>query len=133
MAGLLPAKRFEAIGMRDQTTKLRSGAAVLGVVLVLAGCHKGAQAFQSGAKTETVQDYTAQNYDEDVRSSDQTLKKNPKDAHSKMNNYQVRFEASQLHVKRGIDFLQQQQNQQALVEFQTALAIDPSSMVARQE
>ena len=114
--------------MRDQTARLRAGAAALGVALVLAGCHKGVQAFQSGAKKETVQ-----NYDEPVRSSDQVLKTNPKDARYKLNNYQVHFEASQLHVKRGIDFLQQQQNQQALVEFQTALALDPSSMVARQE
>lgn len=113
--------------MRDQTARLCAGAAALGVAL-LSGCHKGAQAFQSGAKTETVQ-----SYDEPVRSSDQALKANPKDARNKLNNYQVHFEASQLHVKRGIDFLQQQQNQQALIEFQTALALDSSSMVARQE
>jgi general secretion pathway protein D len=113
--------------MKHQTARLWAGAAALGVAM-LAGCHKGAQAFQSGAKAETVQ-----NYDEPVRNSDQALKANPKDARNKLNNYQVHFEASQLHVKRGIDFLQQQQNQQALVEFQTALALDPSSMVARQE
>jgi general secretion pathway protein D len=112
--------------MRHQTG--RFGVAALGVALVLAGCHKGPQAYQNAAKTETVP-----SYDESVRNSSQALKQNPQDARYKLKDYQVRFEASQLHVKRGIDFLGQQQNQQALAEFQTALAIDPSSMVARQE
>lgn len=114
--------------MKNQRARRCAGAVGFGVALVLAGCHKGPQAFPTGAPAGTVQ-----SYDDAVRSSEQALKLNPKDARAKMQDYQVRFEASQLHMRRGIDFLQQQQNQQALAEFQTALAIDPSSMVARQE
>jgi general secretion pathway protein D len=114
--------------MSNQTAKQYATAAALGVVIALAGCMKGPQAYEGNAKNTTVE-----NYDATVRTTEQALKQNPKDARVKIKDYQVRFEASQLHIKRGIDFLQQQQNQQALVEFQTALAIDPSSMIARQE
>jgi general secretion pathway protein D len=100
----------------------------LGVVFLLAGCHKAPQAFHDGAKAET-----AQNYDEALKGYNDALKQHPNDARYKLKDYQMRFEASQQHVKRGIAFLEQQQNQQALAEFQTALAIDPSSMVAKQE
>src|SRR5689334_7285819 len=127
-ANMTGQKIFEAYRMRDQTIRTRSGALVLGVMFLLAGCHKGAQAVQDPAKAET-----AENYDEALRGYEQGLKQNPKDAHYKLKDYQMRFEASQQHVKRGIAFLEQQQNLQALGEFQTALAIDPSSMVAKQE
>jgi general secretion pathway protein D len=113
--------------MRNQRTRRCATVAALGAALALAGCVKGPQAYKSG-KNETVE-----NYDATVSTTEQALKQNPKDARIKIKDYQVRFEASQLHMKRGIDLLQQQQNQQALVEFQTALAIDPSSMLARQE
>ena len=114
--------------MRHQILRTRSGALALGVVFLLAGCHKAPQAFHDGAKAET-----AQNYDEALKGYNDALKQHPNDARYKLKDYQMRFEASQQHVKRGIAFLEQQQNQQALAEFQTALAIDPSSMVARQE
>jgi general secretion pathway protein D len=114
--------------MKDQNVRSWSGALALGVVLLLAACHKGPQAVQDPAKAET-----AENYDEALRGYDQALKQHPQDAHYKLKDYQMRFEASQQHVKRGIAFLEQQQNLQALAEFQTALAIDPSSMVAKQE
>ncbi|HEV8493549.1 MAG TPA: cohesin domain-containing protein [Candidatus Angelobacter sp.] len=114
--------------MRHQTRRTRSGALALGVVFLLAGCHKAPQAFHYGAKAET-----AQNYDEALKGYNDALKQHPNDARYKLKDYQMRFEASQQHVKRGIAFLEQQQNQQALAEFQTALAIDPSSMVAKQE
>jgi general secretion pathway protein D len=114
--------------MSNQTARRYATAVAMGAVMALAGCMKGPQAYESNAKNSTVE-----NYDATVRTTEQALKQNPGDVRVKIKDYQVRFEASQLHMKRGIDFLQQQQNQQALVEFQTALAIDPSSMIARQE
>src|SRR5215831_19132154 len=116
------------IGMRHQTLKTRSGTLALGVMFLLAGCHKAPQAFHDGAKAET-----AQNYDEAQKGYNDALRQHPNDARYKLKDYQMRFEASQQHVKRGIAFLEQQQNQQALAEFETALAINPSSMVANQE
>ena len=114
--------------MRDQNIKSWSSALALSVAFLVAGCHKAPQAVQDPAKAET-----AENYDEALRGYGEALKQHPKDVRYKLKDYQMRFEASQQHVKRGIAFLEQQQNQQALAEFQTALAIDPSSMVAKQE
>ncbi len=96
--------------------------------LALAGCHKSPQAFRAAAKAEAAQDY-----DEAAKEYDKALKKHPQDASLAIKNYDVRFEAAQLHVKRGLQYLEQQQTQLALTEFETALTIDPSSMVARQE
>src|SRR6476646_4943532 len=102
--------------------------AALGVVLVLAGCHKSPQAYQTGTHAET-----GQNPDTALAGYEQALKKDPQNIALKMKAYQARFEAAQLHVSQGIQLLGQQQNQMALKEFETALAVDPSSMVARQE
>lgn len=96
--------------------------------LGLAGCHKGPQAFRAATKAEA-----AQNYDEAAKEYGKALKKHPQDPSLAIKNYDVRFEAAQLHVKRGLQYLEQQQTQLALTEFETALAIDPSSMVASQE
>jgi general secretion pathway protein D len=108
--------------------KIRHAGMMICAVVALAGCYKSQQAFQSGAKAEI-----AQNYDEAAKAYEQAVKKDSKDTQSRMKSYQMRFEAAQLHVRRGMQFLEQQQNQQAFAEFQTAVAIDPSSMLARQE
>lgn len=120
-------RKGEARAMRHYG-KMRQAGVMICVVVAFSGCYKSQQAFQSGAKAET-----AQNYDDAARAYELALKKDPKDANSRLKSYQMRFEAAQLHVKRGMQFLEQQQNQQALAEFQTAVVIDPSSMLARQE
>ena len=117
-------KKFEVRRGKGRTQLI----VALGVALVLAGCHKGRQAFQSEAHQEP-----AQNLDSSLAGYEQALKKDPQNVRLKMKVYQAQFEAAQLHVSQGIQFLNQQQNQMALKEFETALTIDPSSMVARQE
>jgi general secretion pathway protein D len=102
--------------------------ATLGLALVLAGCHKGRQGFQTGTHPET-----GQNPDTALAGYQQALKKDPQNVALKLKAYQAQFEAAQFHVSEGIRFLHQQQNQMALKEFETALTIDPSSMVAQQE
>ncbi|HEX3094693.1 MAG TPA: hypothetical protein VHW72_18795, partial [Candidatus Angelobacter sp.] len=100
----------------------------LGMAMALPGCHKGRPAVQNGAHQEP-----AQNLDTALAGYAQALKKDPKSVPLQLKAYQARFEAAQFHVSQGIQFLHQQQNQMALKEFETALTIDPSSMVARQE
>jgi general secretion pathway protein D len=114
-----------AVKRRTRRTQL---IVAFGMALVLAGCHKGGQAFQSGRPPET-----AQNPDTVLAGHDEALKKDPQNVSLKLKSYQAHYEAAQFHVSRGIEFLHQQQNQLALKEFETALTIDPSSMVARQE
>jgi len=102
--------------------------AFLYVTLCIAGCSSSLQAFQAGAQTDA-----AQSYDAAVKASEQAAKKNPHDPGSKIKNYDARFEAAQFHIRRGIQYLEQQHNEEALAEFQAALAVDASSILARQE
>src|ERR1700704_1223282 len=119
-----PVNKFE---MKRRTGRTQLIVA-FGMALALAGCHKGGQAFQSGRPPET-----AQNPDTVLAGHDEALKKDPQNASLKLKSYQAHYEAAQFHVSHGIEFLRQQQNQLAQKEFETALTIDPSSMVARQE
>jgi general secretion pathway protein D len=114
--------------MREKTSRLMALLAVACAALVLLGCHKGNQAFNVGKKGQT-----AQNYDASLKGYEQALKEDPENTQYKLKTYQMRFEASQFHVKQGIKYLEEQHYQPALQEFQTALSIDPSSAVARQE
>jgi general secretion pathway protein D len=117
-------KKFEAKRQRGKTQLI----VALGMAMALPGCHKSQQAFQNGAHQEP-----GQNVDTVVAGYAQALKKDPQSVPLKLKAYQAQFEAAQVHVSQGIQFLHQQQNQMALKEFETALTIDPSSMVARQE
>jgi general secretion pathway protein D len=56
-----------------------------------------------------------------------------KNARLKLKSYRARFEAAQFHVRQGVKHLEQHENQLALGEFETALKIDPSCLLARQE
>ncbi len=113
--------------MKQQCEIRVIGIAII-ALLALAGCHKSPQAFQS-----STQSGAAQNYDEAANEYKKARKKHPQDAGLAIKDYDARFEAAQLHVKRGIQYLEQQQTQLALAEFETALAIDASNMLARQE
>jgi general secretion pathway protein D len=106
----------------------RPAAFLLCLAFVVSACHKGAHAYQTGAKAET-----AENYDKALENYDKAAKAHPQNPQYKLKTYQMRFEAAQFHLGRGLKHLEQQQNQEALREFQTALDIDPSCIVCRQE
>jgi general secretion pathway protein D len=100
----------------------------VGFGLLTAGCPKGRPDFNQGKKAETVQDYDAA-----FVFYQKAVKANPYNANYKIKLNRIRFEASEVHVKLGVDFRKKGDLQGAASEFQRALAIDPSSPVADQE
>ncbi|MGE5321923.1 MAG: cohesin domain-containing protein [Actinomycetota bacterium] len=103
-------------------------AALMPGMLILCSCHKGAQAFQRARQAEVNQQYDAAR--ENYQKAEQH---DPQNAEYKLKSYQMRFEAGQFHVRQGITHLEHHENELARKEFETALKIDPSSMLARQE
>jgi general secretion pathway protein D len=100
----------------------------LGFGLFAAGCPKGHGEYNEGEKAENLQDYDAAlNYYQKAAKAD------PSNATFKIRLNQARFEAGQLHVKRGLEFRKRGDLQGAASEFQRALAADPSSSIAEQE
>jgi general secretion pathway protein D len=108
----------------------RSGNVVLCVCLALfaAGCPKGQTEYAQGRKAETVADY-----DGALAYYQQALKADPNNANLKIKVNQTRFEASELHMKNGLEMRKKGDLQGALAEFQRAGVIDPSSPIAEQE
>ncbi len=102
--------------------------ALAGATFLLSGCTKGAAASRPAQSARTVE-----NYDSALAVAEEASKQDPHNAQYKLRVYQLRFEAAQFHVKQGIKYLEQHENQSAAKEFETALEIDPSCMVARQE
>jgi general secretion pathway protein D len=100
----------------------------VGVGLLAAGCPKGQPDFNQGKKAETIQDYDAA-----FVYYQKAAKANPYNSEYKIKLNRVRFEASELHVKRGVEMRKQGDLQGAATEFQRAQALDPSSPVADQE
>ena len=96
--------------------------------LLLSGCVKGAPAYRQAQKARAVE-----NYDAALAAAEEANKHDPQNAQYKLQMYQLRFEAAQFHVKQGIKYLEQHENQSAMQEFETALKSDPSCMLARQE
>ena len=100
----------------------------VGFGLLAAGCPKGKPDFAQGKKAETLQDYDAAfNFYQKAAKSD------PYNANYKIKLNRARFEASQWHVKRGVELRNQGNLPGAAGEFQRALAIDPGSPIADQE
>lgn len=95
---------------------------------VLSGCVKGGQARQQSQKTTAVE-----NYDATLAATEEANRRDPQNAQQRLQLYRARIEASQFHVKQGIKHLEQHENQAASEEFESALKIDPSNMLARQE
>lgn len=114
--------------MRENTTKVYALLIVVCALLVPVGCTRGGQAFNTGRRTQNLQ-----NDDAALQRYEKALKQDPQNTQYKLKTYQMRFEVSQFHVKQGIKYLEGQQYQRALQEFQTALSVDPSSAVASQE
>jgi general secretion pathway protein D len=96
--------------------------------MVMSGCVKSEKAHQQSQKLPP-----AQNYDAAYAASEEASRKAPLNAQQKLQLYQARVEAAQFHVRQGIKHLAQHENQEALAEFETAIKIDPSFMLAQQE
>src|SRR6266550_873058 len=97
----------------------------VGFGLLAAGCPKGQPDYNQGKKAETIQDYDAAfvYYQKAARAD-------PYNANYKIKLNRIRFEASELHVKRGVELRKQGDLQGAAGEFQRAQAMDPSSPLA---
>ena len=100
----------------------------VGFGLLAAGCPKGQPDYNQGKRAETIQDYDAA-----FVYYQKAVKANPYNASYKIKLNRIRFEASELHVKRGVELRKQGDLQGAAGEFQRAQAMDPSSPVADQE
>src|SRR5882724_12650035 len=100
----------------------------VGFGLLAAGCPKGQPDYNQGKKAETIQDYDAA-----FAYYQKAAKADPYNATYKIKLNRIRFEASELHVKRGVELRKQGDLQGAAGEFQRAQAMDPSSPVADQE
>jgi general secretion pathway protein D len=96
--------------------------------LLIAGCPKGREHYNAGQKAENIQDYdTALQYYQKALASD------PNNAHFRIKLNQVRFDAGEFHIKKGLALREKGDPQAAVAEFQRASTIDPSSPVAVQE
>jgi len=100
----------------------------VGFGLLAAGCPKGQPDYNQGKKAETIQDYDAA-----FVYYQKAAKANPYNASYKIKLNRARFEASEFHVKHGLEMRKQGDLQGAASEFQRAQTIDPASPVADQE
>src|SRR5438874_2942362 len=100
----------------------------VGFGLLAAGCPKGKPDFAQGKKAEALQDYDAA-----FNFYQKAAKADPYNANYKIKLNRARFEASQWHVKRGVELRNQGNLPGAAGEFQRAQAIDPGSPIADQE
>src|SRR6266849_2399544 len=100
----------------------------VGFGLLAAGCPKGNGDYNQGKKAETLQDYDAA-----LTFYQKAVKAEPYNANYKIKLDQMRFEAGEWHVKRGVELRKKGDLQGAAGEFQRAQAVDPSSPIAEQE
>ncbi len=100
----------------------------VGFGLLMAGCPKGQPDFSQGKKAETLQDYDAA-----YVYYQKAVKANPNNAAYRIKLNSTRFEASQQHIKIGVEFRKKGDLQGAAAEFQRAQTIDPASAIAEQE
>jgi general secretion pathway protein D len=124
----MATERFATMSpMNRRRTRNLIKICLLHALAVSAGCHKQA-ALHNPQPPDRDPQYLAGS--ESDRKADSREAKN---AEVKLKAYRMRFEAAQFHVRQGIKHLEQHENQVALNEFETALRIDPSCMLARQE
>jgi general secretion pathway protein D len=100
----------------------------VGFGLLTAGCPKGQTDFTQGRKAETLQDYDAA-----YVYYQKAVKAEPTNASYKIKLNSTRFEASQQHIKVGVELRKKGDLQGAAAEFQRAQTIDPASAIAEQE
>ena len=96
--------------------------------LLLAGCPRGNQEFKAGRQAEALQDY-----DTALIHYERALKADPLNTEFKLKATRLRFEAGQYHIRQGQKLREKGELQLALMEFEKARAIDPSSAIADQE
>jgi general secretion pathway protein D len=100
----------------------------VGACLLAAGCPKTTQQTGAGQRAENIQDYdTAFEYYQEALAGD------PRNATLRIKVNQMRFEAGESHIKKGLALREKGDLQGAAAEFQHASTIDPSSPVALQE
>src|SRR5579859_2444426 len=100
----------------------------VGTGFVAAGCPKGGTDYSQARKAETLQDLdTALQYYQKAFNSD------PKNAAYRIKLDQIRFDASQFHIKQGLKLKEKGDLQAAIGEFQRATTIDPTNEAAAQE
>ncbi|HEY6270028.1 MAG TPA: hypothetical protein VIX11_17135 [Candidatus Acidoferrum sp.] len=100
----------------------------VGFGLLTAGCPKGQPDFTQGRKAETLQDYDAA-----YVYYQKAVKADPYNAAYKIKLNSMRFEASQQHIKVGVELRKKGDLQGAAAELQRAQTIDPASAIAEQE
>lgn len=99
------------------------------VGVALAGCPKrGTQDYKSGEKSFDLKDYDAA-----VDYYGKALEADPHNANFRIKMNQARFEGGQLHIRQGLKLREKGNLQGAISEFQRAVVLDPSSVVADQE
>lgn len=89
---------------------------------------KGDKLLAQGREREVRKDWDAA-----LEFYEQALSDDPSDAAYQLAVNRVRFQAAQAHVHRGLTVRNQGRLSEALIEFQRAYAIDPSSSAAEQE
>ena len=97
------------------------------VAFLLLACLQGS-AYGLAEKARTMADR-----DSELAAAEKALERDPQNTQCKLRLYRARFEAAQFHVEQWIKRLEQHENQRAIEEFETALRIAPSSMMAHQE
>jgi general secretion pathway protein D len=98
------------------------------LALVVTGCGRGSRDFKAGKRAELIQDY-----DTALVHYERALQADPKNIEYRLKATRMRFEAGQYHVRLGHQARERGDLRLALTEYQKALAIDPSSAIARQE
>src|SRR5437764_2795130 len=96
--------------------------------LFAAGCPRGHGEYSEGQRAENLQDYDAA-----LSYYQKAVKAEPHNATYGIRLNQARFEAGEMHVKRGLEMRKRGELDGAAIEFQKALAADPSSSIAEQE
>lgn len=95
---------------------------------LLSGCATGRTAFSRGEKLER-----DGNLDEAVLRYAEAVKTDPSSGEYKARFLRVKEEAARVHYKAGEGFLAEKEYDQALREYQTALALDPALSRAKQQ
>src|SRR5579862_6133153 len=98
------------------------------LVLILSGCHKDKAAFSPGRTAENEKDF-----DSALEYYKRALQAHPSNADYKIKVADLSFKASQSHVSEGQKLREKGDLDGALLEFEKAQSIDPTSSIAAQQ
>ena len=121
----------------DKNRRVFKSLAILLGLAALAGC----LAVPAAARTRKGDKFLAQGKDREMRKDwdgaldfyNKALAEDPADTAYQLEVHQSRFQASQAHVSQGLKLRKEGSLAPALLEFQKAYGLDPSSSVAEQE